>query len=201
MLALFFRIEDLDIMATMIGHSAAALVISRTFQCKKMRFAVALMGIFCSIAPDFDVIAFKFGIPYSSVWGHRGISHSLFFAIILGFIAALVFVKITGFLTKSFLVLMITFFLIVVSHVLLDAITNGGLGVALFAPFDNTRYFLPWRPIPVAPIALSRVMQPRGLAILKFEFFYFLLPALLYIVGFASIKKIFFHIKMKRLSN
>jgi hypothetical protein len=25
--------------------------------------------------------------------------------------------------------------------------TNGGLGVAFFSPFDNGRYFLPWRPI------------------------------------------------------
>ena len=27
----------------------------------------------------------------------------------------------------------------------------GGLGVAFFSPFSNARYFLPWRPIRVAP--------------------------------------------------
>jgi hypothetical protein len=37
-------------------------------------------------------------------------------------------------------------FLATASHGVLDATTNGGLGVAFFSPFDNRRYFLPWRP-------------------------------------------------------
>ena len=36
-------------------------------------------------------------------------------------------------------------------HGLLDAMTDGGLGVAFFSPFDNRRYFLPWTPIRVIP--------------------------------------------------
>jgi inner membrane protein len=39
-----------------------------------------------------------------------------------------------------------------VSHALLDACTNGGLGVAFFSPFDKRRFFFPWRPIEVSPI-------------------------------------------------
>jgi inner membrane protein len=37
------------------------------------------------------------------------------------------------------------------SHGILDAFTNGGLGVAFFAPFDKTRYFFP-----VTPMKLRR---------------------------------------------
>jgi hypothetical protein len=33
--------------------------------------------------------------------------------------------------------------------------TTGGLGCALLWPFDLTRYFAPWRPIPVAPIGFA----------------------------------------------
>ena len=44
---------------------------------------------------------------------------------------------------------------VVASHPLLDTLTNGGLGCALFWPFDRTRYFAPWHPIPVAPIGLA----------------------------------------------
>nr|HRC76832.1 rhodanese-like domain-containing protein [Kouleothrix sp.] len=33
-------------------------------------------------------------------------------------------------------------------HGVLDAMTDGGLGVAFFAPFSATRYFFPFRPIP-----------------------------------------------------
>src|SRR5262249_33852605 len=46
------------------------------------------------------------------------------------------------------------FFAAAASHGLLDAMTNGGLGVAFFAPFSDTRYFFPWRPILVSPISL-----------------------------------------------
>jgi hypothetical protein len=41
------------------------------------------------------------------------------------------------------------------SHALLDTMTDGGLGCALLWPFDLTRYFAPWRPIPVAPIGVD----------------------------------------------
>jgi inner membrane protein len=43
---------------------------------------------------------------------------------------------------------------VLASHALLDTLTNGGLGCALFWPFDLTRYFAPWTPIPVSPIGL-----------------------------------------------
>ena len=38
------------------------------------------------------------------------------------------------------------------SHGLLDAMTDGGLGIGLLTPFSSRRYFWPWRPIPVAYI-------------------------------------------------
>src|SRR5579872_845956 len=47
------------------------------------------------------------------------------------------------------------FFVVTASHGVLDAMTDGGLGIAFFAPFDNTRYFFPFRPIKVSPIGFS----------------------------------------------
>jgi len=38
--------------------------------------------------------------------------------------------------------------------------TNGGLGIAFFSPFDPARYFLPWRPILVSPIGASVFFHP-----------------------------------------
>jgi hypothetical protein len=35
------------------------------------------------------------------------------------------------------------FSFVTASHGMLDAMTDGGLGVAFFAPFDNARYFFP----------------------------------------------------------
>jgi inner membrane protein len=47
------------------------------------------------------------------------------------------------------------FFAVTASHGLLDAFTNGGLGVAFFAPFDDSRYFFPWRPLEVSPLGMA----------------------------------------------
>jgi membrane-bound metal-dependent hydrolase YbcI (DUF457 family) len=47
------------------------------------------------------------------------------------------------------------YFLAMASHGFLDAFTGGGPGVASFAPFDDTRYFFPWRPLVVSPIVLD----------------------------------------------
>lgn len=37
--------------------------------------------------------------------------------------------------------------------------TNGGLGTALSAPFDNTSYFFSWRPIMVSPISAGALFS------------------------------------------
>jgi len=59
----------------------------------------------------------------------------------------------------------------------LDAMTDGGLGVAFFAPFDNHRYFFPWRPIRVSPIGAGRFFGKRGLAVLRSELLWIWIPA------------------------
>jgi len=49
------------------------------------------------------------------------------------------------------------FFLATASRGILDAMTNVGLGVAFFSPFNDIRYFFPWYPILVSPISLTRL--------------------------------------------
>jgi inner membrane protein len=68
-------------------------------------------------------------------------------------------------------------FLATASHGFLDAMTDGGLGVAFFSPFDNHRYFFPWRPIRVSPIGIGRFFSPRGLDVLQSELLWIWLPA------------------------
>ncbi len=69
------------------------------------------------------------------------------------------------------------------SHGFLDAMTDGGLGVAFFSPFGTTRYFLPWRPIRVSPIGLTRFFSYRGIAVLQSELLWIWFPAILLIVS------------------
>jgi inner membrane protein len=75
------------------------------------------------------------------------------------------------------------FFLATASHGFLDAMTDGGLGVAFFSPFNNTRYFLPWRPIRVSPIGVTRFFSHRGLEVIRSELLWIWLPSALLIVS------------------
>jgi inner membrane protein len=69
------------------------------------------------------------------------------------------------------------FFAVGASHGLLDAMTDGGRGVALLAPFSNDRYFLPWTPIEVSPLGVRAFLSRRGLSVMKSEMLWVWLPA------------------------
>jgi inner membrane protein len=105
-----------------------------------------------ALLPDADVITFPLGIPYASWYGHRGFSHSFAFAFLAAIAAAALAAPLLG---LAWLRLLGPFVAVITTHALFDALTNGGCGVALFAPFDNRRYFFPWRPIQVSPIGLG----------------------------------------------
>ena len=77
-----------------------------------------------------------------------------------------------------------------VSHGVLDAMTDGGLGVAFFAPWNNERYFLPWRPLKVPPIGIPAFFSRRGLVVLGSELLWVALPlVLIAVVGVALRRK------------
>ncbi|NIM77978.1 MAG: hypothetical protein GTO20_04240 [Candidatus Aminicenantes bacterium] len=61
---------------------------------------------------------------------------------------------------------MLYFFLLTASHGVLDAFTNGGLGIALLSPFDTTRHFSPWQPIEVAPIGIWAFFSDWGVKVM-----------------------------------
>ena len=121
-----------------------------------------------SLLPDADVVGFLFGVSYGDPWGHRGATHSIAFAVAGGVVAGL------GARLFRFPALRtgVAAAAVLVSHALLDTLTDGGLGCALFWPFDDTRYFAPWRPIPVAPIGLA-FLSPVGLRVAVTELILF----------------------------
>jgi len=135
-----------------------------------------LLTILLPVLPDLDVIAFRFGIPYEHVLGHRGITHSLFFALLTGICVTVLFFRKSGFSQRKLLGLALLFTAITASHGIFDALTNGGKGVAFFAPFDNTRHFFEFRPIRVSPINIQTFLGERGLRVLWSEFLWIVLP-------------------------
>jgi len=162
--------------ASELSHAVSALSIGMCYYTPRIPKRVWAIGAFCSVVPDIDVIGFHFGIRYGDFWGHRGFTHSLIFAALIA-VAAIGIAFPHGLPTFSRFSMWTYFFLATASHGFLDAMTNGGLGVAFFAPFDNRRYFLPWTPIQVSPIAIGRFFTARGLAVLQTEVLWIWVPA------------------------
>jgi len=154
---------------------------------KTVTFRLFLLAAVLSILPDVDVIAFKFGIPYESQWGHRGFTHSLVFS---GLVAAFC----TLFrrqLRSSPVAVFIVCFISCASHALLDAMTNGGLGVALYWPFDQGRYFLPYRPIEVSPIGVKSFFTDRGIRVIYSELLWVFLPGVMLSIAIVITKVLY----------
>lgn len=158
-------------MATIFSHTAIALAGAVLLGRQRVSTRLLLAAVICTILPDADVIAFKLGIAYAHELGHRGATHSLLFALVCGALAAVFARRLhaQGWVAFSLCTLAAA------SHALLDACTTGGLGVALFWPWQEQRYFLPWQFIQVSPIG-SRFFSERGLAVLGNELLTIWLP-------------------------
>ncbi|HKO56313.1 MAG TPA: metal-dependent hydrolase [Thermoanaerobaculia bacterium] len=130
-------------MPTILTHPAAALL--RTWF-PRLPTRVVVAGVIGSVLPDVDVIGFAFRVPYGSLFGHRGFTHSIFFAVVASLLVASVMRPPRLAPALAFI------FFCTMSHATLDAFTNGGMGIAFFSPFSNRRYFFPWTPIRVSPI-------------------------------------------------
>src|SRR5215471_21834146 len=162
-------------MCSVLTHPAVPLALYVYFPEETVSPTLLLAGVACSIIPDLDVIGFRFGIRYNHLLGHRGLTHSIIFAATLA--ALLAFTLLRNRAGVQFLPFLYLF-LSTLSHALLDMLTNGGLGVALFAPLSGERYFFPWRPIAVSPISVTRFFTARGLRVLESELVVVWLPAL-----------------------
>ena len=160
-------------MPSILSHPAVAISLAPFFGRLGVPAWLLLVGAACTVIPDSDVIGFAFGVQYGDVLGHRGLTHSLSFAAVLsGLLVALIPNRTAGSGLWSFAYL----FACTASHGVLDALTNGGLGVAFFAPFDNGRHFFAWRPIQVSPIGVRNFGQ-RGLPVLQSELVWVWLPS------------------------
>jgi inner membrane protein len=168
-------------MASLFAHALVGATVSVSMPGEVRRARVAMLAAFAAAAPDLDVAAFLVGIPYTSPWGHRGFTHSLVFAAALGpTLAALVPAARAS--LAAYARWSAFFAAVTASHPLLDMLTNGGKGVALFWPFTNERYFLPWRPIEVSPLWIGRFFGPDGWRVLTNEGLYIGLPCVAWLL-------------------
>ena len=165
-------------MPTIFTHSVAGIACGSAFYKRSLHRGGMLFSAICSVIPDFDVISFKLGMPYSSFWGHRGFFHSISFACILGTFTGILLMIAGKRKWKGGLFYAAYFSFVMSLHGLLDAFTNGGMGVALLSPFINERYFFPFRPIEVSPISVQAFLDGRGFQVLQNEMVWVWLPSI-----------------------
>jgi inner membrane protein len=164
-------------MPSIFTHAVAGLAMARTSAPRDYRWKLPSAAALSAMVPDLDAIGHMAGVPYESFWGHRGFTHSIVFALVWGALLAWLFFR------KSTWLAWLLIALATVSHPLLDMCTNGGLGCALFAPFDNARLFFPWRPIKVAPLGVGAFFSAHGWAVLRSEMVWVWLPSAVVILG------------------
>jgi inner membrane protein len=162
---------------TIFSHAIFASALGGAYEAQPMPWRYWVLTAGCAMLPDADAVGFAFGVSYDSMLGHRGLTHSIAFAVLTGLTVGTFSFK-QGAKGPHRISLILYFTLVSLSHPLLDALTNGGRGVALLAPFSAERYFFPYRPIEVSPIGMQ-FFSARGLEVLENEVVWVWLPALL----------------------
>ncbi len=156
-------------MASLFGHGIVGFTLAKVIDIKQAKWLV-MFAIGSAILPDLDVIAFNFGIPYSHPLGHRGFTHSILFAFLWAIVLAFTIGR------RNKIIWFLVIFLSTISHGILDAMTSGGRGVGFFIPFDNARFFFPFRKIQVSPIGVEKFFSEWGLQVIYSEFKYIFIP-------------------------
>jgi len=162
---------------TIMTHSIVALSAGCVFDSRDVSKRFWVLAIIAAVLPDADVIGYQYlYIPYGHVLGHRGFFHSPCFAALFSLVAVGLCFRQERILSRRWWLYVLFFFVVGASHGLLDAMTNGGRGIALLSPFSNQRYFLPWTPIEVSPLSVRAFLSQRGLTVMKSEILWIWMP-------------------------
>lgn len=164
-------------MASVITHAFSSLILGKAFFPQRMVYSFWAGIVIGAILPDIDVLTFSRGYSYDHTFGHRGFTHSLLFPFLFALIVLWITEKEIPKFSKKWWQVYLFSSLIFSTHGLLDAMTNGGLGVAFFFPFNNTRYFLPWRPILVSPLRVDAFFSNWGTKVFLSEIMWVWIPS------------------------
>ncbi len=193
-------------MCSAITHSLVGLAIARIGTSARMPARYWLAAAVLAAAPDLDAIGYSAGFHLpgeASLWSHRGLTHSIPFALLTAGIATLLLfprrlgIDASGVAPANlgwaspihrwrvWLILALA----MASHGLTDMLTNGGSDIALFSPATSWRAKWAFRPVEVSPLSIGRFFTSRGLDILWSETKWVLLPAMVVLVAVEAGRK------------
>jgi len=171
-------------MPTILSHAAVPLALWCASERGRISPRLLGAGVVAAMLPDADVLGFALHVPYDAAFGHRGASHSMAFALLCGLVGALAHRPLRAGALQAATWLLVC----ALSHPVLDAMTSGGLGVALAWPWSEARWFAPWRPIRVSPIGAG-FFSERGWATLASELRWIWLPSAVAVLTWKLIQR------------
>jgi inner membrane protein len=161
-----------------IGHLAVGAAIGAVYSRRmgtRPRATIITFALL-ALAPDLDLASLLFGVAPNTPLYHRGLTHSVTFAVLAGILAggAMRGAPPRRYLTGFFV------FAAIASHGILDTMSGLGGGPMLLWPFTQALYEFPWRPIPGVLVA-REYLTLRAIPTLVTETLLFL-PFIIYAV-------------------
>ncbi len=147
---------------TLIGHAALGFGVFGAARTRRgalwgmTRRTLLACCLLLPMLPDADVVMHTW-VKYGHPLGHRGFTHSLLFALVVGVLVAWSLARL-GKLTRSrsaVLKASALFVTLLASHALTDAMTTGGKAPLLLWPITTEGQWAPSRVIPVSPMGKS----------------------------------------------
>ena len=121
-----------------VTHAALGIVTAETILGERAPARAALAGLLAGVMPDFDLIATLMAGPLERFTIHRGITHSILFALIMGPLLGYLFSRKGGGGNKpgpaAWSVLCVA---AIMSHIIIDCFTT--YGTMIFLPFSDYR--------------------------------------------------------------
>lgn len=132
-------------MASPWAHAIAGAAVGALYQGLERRRVITIAAI-CAALPDLDLIGWPLGVSPASPLGHRGLTHSIPFAFLLGGLATIAFLPLLE--QRHRITAACVLILATMTHAMLDAMTSyAPTGPAFWAPFSNQRYRFAWTPL------------------------------------------------------
>jgi len=159
-----------------IGHLAIGAAVGAAYSRRRtVRPLLPILGFaFLAVAPDLDLVTSFFGVAPNTPLAHRGITHSVPFALALALTAWLLARGRSPHPGWAGLAV----FTALASHGVLDTMSRLGNGPMLFWPATTASYEFPWRPIP-GVLAAHHYLTSEAIPTLVIETLLFL-PFLAY---------------------
>lgn len=161
-------------MPTVVTHALLPLIGVGALGPPRPPVRLIAAAMIAGMLPDADVVGRLFGVPHYVDIGHRGVTHTVLFALLVGLCG----LGLGPSLKVRRPVAAAVLFFSTLSHPLTDMLTKGGKGMMLWWPLERDRFAFAGRPVEVAHVGLQDVYSGRLWPVFLSEALWLLIPAL-----------------------